>query len=108
MIILKHAKVMASDIDVAKFLFDHKPSVDALIDYLCNDFSEVCFGKPPPVPKDRLPGEPFVPKPSKEDVMNLNNFGSEDENEDEDEEDEFPANLWKVSVDKDGHKKDIK
>ncbi|KAJ0964605.1 hypothetical protein J5N97_025743 [Dioscorea zingiberensis] len=98
-----------SDTDVAEFLFKSKPSVDVLIDFLCNDLSKACFAKPPPVPKDRLPGEPFVAKSSKEaemekilksmegmpgapnmkmysreDLMNMNNFGG---GEDDDEDD---------------------
>ncbi|KAJ0964484.1 hypothetical protein J5N97_025622 [Dioscorea zingiberensis] len=55
-----------SDTDVAEFLFKSKPAIDVFIDFLCNDLSKACFVKPPPVPKDRLPNEPFVAKSSKE------------------------------------------
>ncbi|XP_039143126.1 nucleophosmin [Dioscorea cayenensis subsp. rotundata] len=126
-----------SDTDVAEYLYKSKPSVDALIDFLCNDLSKACSVKPPPVPKDRVPGEPFVAKSSKEaemekilksmegmpgapnmkmysreDLMNMNNFGGEDDDEDdeddEDEDDKFPANLGKILKEKDNHKKDFK
>ncbi|KAJ0963055.1 hypothetical protein J5N97_028177 [Dioscorea zingiberensis] len=55
-----------SDTNVVEFLIKSKPSVDVFIDVLCNDLSKACFVKPPSVPKNRLPDEPFVVKSSKE------------------------------------------
>ncbi|XP_021641045.2 uncharacterized protein LOC110635866 isoform X2 [Hevea brasiliensis] len=101
-----------SDTDIAEYIFSSKPDIDSLVNYLCKDLTNSCRKKPPPVPKDRTPGEPFVPKPAKdaemekilrsmegmpgapnmqmysrEDLMNMKNFGNEDgdENDDEDE-----------------------
>lgn len=127
-----------SDTDVAEFYYKNQPSIDQLINYLCHDLSQACSVNTPPVPKDRKPGEPFVPKPSKdaemekilksmqdmpgapnmkmysrEDLMN-NNFGGdddgdEDEDEDEDDdEDNIPKNLGKVLKNKETPKKDLK
>lgn len=101
------------DTDVAEFLFKSEPQSPALLKFLCNDLSKACLVKPPPVPKDRAPGEPFVPKSSKEaemekilrsmsdmpgasnmkmyskdDLMNMPNFGSNEEDEDDEDEDD--------------------
>ncbi|GLJ15110.1 hypothetical protein SUGI_0246960 [Cryptomeria japonica] len=101
------------DTDVAEFLFKSESQNSALSKFLCNDLTKACSNKPPPVPKDRAPGEPFVPKSSKEaemekmlrsmsdmpgapnmkmyskdDIMNMQNFGGDDE--DEDDEDDNP------------------
>ncbi|CAI9100533.1 OLC1v1037657C3 [Oldenlandia corymbosa var. corymbosa] len=110
-----------SDTDVAEYLYKAKPDVDSLVKYLCKDLTGACSKKPPKVPKDRTPGEPFVPKSSKEaemerllksmegmpgapgmkmysrdDLMNMKNFGEDDADEDEDEDDDetnFPSKL---------------
>ncbi|KAJ1421067.1 Saposin B type domain [Sesbania bispinosa] len=58
-----------SDTDVAEYLYKSKPDIDSLLNYLCKDLSKACSTKPPPVPKDRTPGEPFVAKSSKEAEM---------------------------------------
>ncbi|KAJ6794675.1 Uncharacterized protein M6B38_230115 [Iris pallida] len=123
-----------SDTDVAEFVYKKKPSVDRLVEYLCNDLSEACSVKPPPVPKGRTPGESFMAKPSKdaemekilrsmegmpgapnmkmysrEDLMN-NNFGGEadDDEDDEDDEDNFPGKLGNLLREKESPKKDLK
>uniref|UniRef100_J3MBB4 Saposin B-type domain-containing protein n=1 Tax=Oryza brachyantha TaxID=4533 RepID=J3MBB4_ORYBR len=122
-----------ADTDVAEFVYKKKPSADQLVKFLCKDLSEACTVDPPPVPKDRIPGEPFAAKPSKDaemdrilksmegipgapsmkmysrdDLMN-NNFGADvDEDDDEDEEDDFPKNLGKALKDKGSQNKDLK
>lgn len=120
-----------SDTDVAEYMYTHKPDIDSLFKFLCKDLTKACNRKPPPVPKDRTPGEPFVPKSSKEaemerlmksmegmpgapgmkmysreDLMNQN-FGDEDADEDDDEEDEFPKNLGKAFKGKTETKKEM-
>ncbi|KAG9137872.1 hypothetical protein Leryth_023374 [Lithospermum erythrorhizon] len=106
------------DTDVAEYLYKNKPKVESLVSYLCKDLSASCTRKPPPVPKDRVPGEPFIPKSEKEaemerlmksmegmpgapnmqmysrdDLMNQN-FGNEDADEEgEDDEDQLPSSL---------------
>ncbi|KAF5743039.1 hypothetical protein HS088_TW09G01101 [Tripterygium wilfordii] len=127
-----------SDTDVAEYLYTAKPQIGSLVDYLCKDLTGSCIGKPPPLPKDRLAGEPFMPKPSKDaemdkmlrdmqgmpgapnmqmyskdDLMNMKNFGDDgDVDEDEDEEEEsIPSKLGKVlreSKNKDDWKEKIK
>ncbi|XP_023516412.1 uncharacterized protein LOC111780286 [Cucurbita pepo subsp. pepo] len=122
-----------SDTDVAEYLYSSKPNLDSLVNYLCKDLTESCSTKPPPVPKDRTPGEPFVAKSSKEaemekmlrsmegmpgapsmkmysrdDLMNMKNFGGEDDDEDEDEDDSFSSNLGKVLREKESKKNDWK
>ncbi|CAM6127275.1 unnamed protein product [Calypogeia fissa] len=57
------------DTDVAEFLYRGEAQRSALSKLLCKDLSKACVGKPPAVPKDRVPGEPFVPKPSKDAEM---------------------------------------
>ncbi|CAA7406702.1 unnamed protein product [Spirodela intermedia] len=121
-----------SDTDVAEFIFTSKPSLDSLVKFLCHEISKSCIKKPPPVPKDRAPGEPFIPKPTKElemekilrsmedmpgapnmkmysreDLMN-NNFGAEDADEDEEDDDDFPSKLGKVLREKDSAEKGLK
>ncbi|PNY16415.1 nucleophosmin-like protein [Trifolium pratense] len=127
-----------SDTDVAEYLYKSKHDIDSLFNYLCKDLSKSCNTKPPPVPKDRTPGEPFVAKSSKEaemekllksmegmpgapgmkmysrdDLMNMKNFGGENEDDDEDEEDDegdagFPSKLGKVLRSKENEKGDWK
>ncbi|XP_061352655.1 uncharacterized protein LOC133297505 [Gastrolobium bilobum] len=125
-----------SDTDVAEYIYKSKPDVDSLLNYLCKDLTKACSTKPPPVPKDRTPGEPFAAKSSKEaemekllksmegmpgapgmkmysrdDLMNMKNFGDEDaEDEDEDEDDEasFPSKLGRVLREKESGKSDWK
>ncbi|KAK7245513.1 hypothetical protein RIF29_40359 [Crotalaria pallida] len=129
-----------SDTDVAEYLYKSKPDVDSLVNYLCKDLTKACSTKPPPVPKDRTPGEPFVAKSDKEaemekllksmegmpgapgmkmysrdELMNMKNFGGEDadaddEDEDEDDDDEagFPSKLGKVLREKESGKGDWK
>ncbi|PPR97624.1 hypothetical protein GOBAR_AA23056 [Gossypium barbadense] len=58
-----------SDTDVAEYIYTSKPDVESLKNYLCKDLTKACKTKPPPLPKDRTPGEPFVPKPTKEAEM---------------------------------------
>ncbi|CDP14159.1 unnamed protein product [Coffea canephora] len=91
-----------------------------------------CSKKPPKVPEDRIPGEPFVPKSSKEaemekipksmegmpgapgmkmyskeDLMNTKNFGDDDVDEEDDEDEaQFPSNLGKVLREKENKKDD--
>lgn len=40
-----------SDTDVAEFVYSTKPSIDSLVNFLCNDLSKACSVKPPPIPK---------------------------------------------------------
>ncbi|KAK1267305.1 hypothetical protein QJS04_geneDACA002551 [Acorus gramineus] len=58
-----------SDTDVAEYIFKARPSINALVNYLCGDLTKACSVKAPPIPKDRIPGEPFVAKSSKEAEM---------------------------------------
>uniref|UniRef100_A0A0D9WLZ2 Saposin B-type domain-containing protein n=1 Tax=Leersia perrieri TaxID=77586 RepID=A0A0D9WLZ2_9ORYZ len=58
-----------ADTDVAEYVYKKKPSADQLVKFLCKDLSEACTVDPPPVPKDRVPGEPFATKPSKDAEM---------------------------------------
>lgn len=124
-----------SDTDVAEYLYQKKPQIDSLTHFFCNDLSKACSVKPPPVPKNRTPGEPFVPKSAKEaemekmlksmegmpgapgmkmysreDLMNMKNFGGEDadEDDDDDEEADFPSKLGKVMREKESMKSDWK
>lgn len=102
------------DTDVAEFLFKGAVQADGLSKFLCKDLSKACHGKIPPVPKDRIPGEVFTPKSSKDaeierimrsmsdmpgapgmkvyskdDLMNgMPNLNGDEDDEDEDEEDE--------------------
>ncbi|XP_042510073.1 uncharacterized protein LOC122085647 [Macadamia integrifolia] len=119
-----------SDTDVAEYLFKAKPQIDSLVNYLCHDLTKACSVKPPPLPKDRIPGEPFVPKSSKEaemekilksmegmpgapgmkmyskeDLLNTRNFGDEEDDEDDtDDEENFPSKLGKVLREKETKK----
>ncbi|XP_068652837.1 uncharacterized protein [Aristolochia californica] len=120
-----------SDTDVAEFLFKKKPQMDSLLNFLCKNLTGACFAKPPPVPKDRVPGESFQPKSSKEAEMEkmlrsmqgmpgapsmkmyskedlLNNNFQDEEADDDDEEDSFPSNLGKILKHKQSHKTDWK
>ncbi|KAK3004572.1 hypothetical protein RJ639_018533 [Escallonia herrerae] len=127
-----------SDTDVAEYLYKNKQQMDSLVKFLCNDLTKACSAKPPPLPKDRAPGEPFIAKSSKEaemdkimksmegmpgapgmkmysreDLMNMKNFGGEgaDEDDDDDNDDEeahFPSKLGKVLRDKESSKGDWK
>ncbi|CAA0814281.1 Unknown protein [Striga hermonthica] len=119
-----------SDTDVAEYLYKKKPQLESLVNYLCKDLTEACSSKPPPVPKDRTPGEPFVAKSAKEaemeklmksmqgmpgapgmkmysreDLMNQN-FGDEDD--DDDDDDDVTSKLGKVLREKDDKKYDWK
>ncbi|CAK8533880.1 unnamed protein product [Lathyrus sativus] len=112
-----------SDTDIAEYLYTSKHDLDSLFNYLCKDLSKACNTKPPPVPKDRTPGEPFVAKSAKEAEMEKllksmegmpgapgmkmysredlmkKNFGAEnedDEDESDDEDDGLPSNLGNV------------
>uniref|UniRef100_A0A803MDA4 Saposin B-type domain-containing protein n=1 Tax=Chenopodium quinoa TaxID=63459 RepID=A0A803MDA4_CHEQI len=58
-----------SDTDIAEYIYARKPQLDSLVNYLCKDLTKACSKRPPPVPKDRVPGEPFLPKPEKEAEM---------------------------------------
>ncbi|PIA64410.1 hypothetical protein AQUCO_00100115v1 [Aquilegia coerulea] len=113
-----------SDTDVAEYMFKSKPQIETLVDYLCSDLTKACSVKPPPLPKNWSPAEPFVPKSdkeaemeklmrsmqgmpgapgmkmySKDDLLN-NNFGEDDAEDDEDDEDDFPSKLGKVLKEK--------
>lgn len=117
------------DIDVAEYLYKTKPDLESLKSFLCKDLTKVCSKAPPPVPKNRVPGEPFVAKPSKEaemeklmrsmqnmpgapgmqmysreDLMNQK-FGDEDA---DDDEGGFPSKLGKVIKEKESKNIDWK
>ncbi|XP_008810395.2 uncharacterized protein LOC103721822 [Phoenix dactylifera] len=122
-----------SDTDVAEFVYSTKPSIDSLVNFLCNDLSKACTVKPPPIPEGRIPGEPFIAKSTKEaemekilrsmegmpgapsmkmysreDLMNMN-FGNEEADDDEDDDEgNFPGNLGKILNEKDSPRKDFK
>ncbi|KAL3698895.1 hypothetical protein R1sor_012971 [Riccia sorocarpa] len=57
------------DTDVAEFMYKGNTQRAALSKFLCKDLSKACAGKTPAVPKDREPGPPFKPKPSKDAEM---------------------------------------
>ncbi|EYU30659.1 hypothetical protein MIMGU_mgv1a021489mg [Erythranthe guttata] len=122
------------DTDVAEYLYTNKPQLDSLVNFICKDLTKACSSKPPPVPKDRIPGEPFVAKSAKEaemerlmksmegmpgapgmkmysreELMNQK-FGNEDAEDDEDDDDvtDFPSNLGKVLREKESKKYDWK
>ncbi|XP_021276948.1 uncharacterized protein LOC110411220 [Herrania umbratica] len=124
-----------SDTDVAEYIYTSKPDIESLANYLCNDLAKACKSKPLPLPKDRTPGEPFVPKPTKEaemekmlrsmegmpgapsmkmysreELMNMKNLGedADDENDDDDDDEEFPSNLGKLLRDQESGKGDWK
>ncbi|KAI5067357.1 hypothetical protein GOP47_0017885 [Adiantum capillus-veneris] len=113
------------DTDIAEFMYKGAVSVDELSNYLCKDLSKACRGKIPSVPKDRVPGEAFMVKSSKDaeierimksmsdmpgapgmkvyskdDLMNgIPNFSGEDEDEDDDEEeDDMPQTKGKFQT----------
>ncbi|XP_010433086.1 PREDICTED: uncharacterized protein LOC104717242 [Camelina sativa] len=122
-----------ADTDVAEYIYTSKPDLVSLKNHLCKDLTDACSKKPPPVPKDRVPGEPFVAKPSKDAEMDKilrsmqgmpgapgmkvfskediekGNIGNDDEDgdddEDEDEDDKFPKNLGKVLKEKEKESK---
>ncbi|KAG8367267.1 hypothetical protein BUALT_Bualt16G0054700 [Buddleja alternifolia] len=122
-----------SDTDAAEYLYKNKPQLDSLVNFICKDLTKACSSKPPPVPKDRTPGEPFIAKSekeaemeklmksmegmpgapgmkmySREDLMNQK-FGGEDaEDDDDDDEPDFPSKLGKVLREKDNKKYDWK
>uniref|UniRef100_A0A6N2NJ28 Saposin B-type domain-containing protein n=2 Tax=Salix viminalis TaxID=40686 RepID=A0A6N2NJ28_SALVM len=121
------------DTDIAEYIFTTKPQIDLLVKHLCKDLTNSCSKKPPPVPKNRMPGEPFVPKPSKEaemekimrsmegmpgapgmkmysreELMGMNNFGNEDAEDEDDEDEQFPSNMGKVLREKQNTKDEWK
>ncbi|XP_074565332.1 uncharacterized protein LOC141821857 [Curcuma longa] len=124
-----------SDTDVAEFVYSTRPSVDELVNFLCKDLSKACSVKPLPLPADRVSGEPFVVKPTKEadmdkllrsmegmpgapgmkmysreDLMS-GKFGGEedgDSDEDEDDDDDFPKKMGNILKGKDHPKLDYK
>lgn len=57
------------DTDVAEYLYKPGATRAGVVKLLCKDLSKACVGKPPRVPKDRAPGEPFTPKAGKEAEM---------------------------------------
>ncbi|KAL6547304.1 hypothetical protein OROMI_023025 [Orobanche minor] len=125
-----------SDTDAAEYLYKKKPQLDAFINFICKDLTDACSKKPPPVPKDRAPGEPFEPKSekeaemerlmksmegmpgapgmkmySREELMKQSLGGADDGDDDEDDDDdaeEFPSNLGKVLRQKTEKKSDWK
>lgn len=123
-----------SDTDVAEYLYKIKSDLDSLKSFLCKDLTKACSKAPPPVPKNRAPGEPFVVKSSKEaemekllrsmqgmpgapgmqmysreDLINQK-FGDEDADDDDDDDEEggFPSKLGKVFREKESKKNDWK
>nr|GLL40018.1 uncharacterized protein LOC109171132 isoform X1 [Ipomoea trifida] len=113
-----------SDTDIAEYLYNNKPQIDSLLNFLCKDVSKACSSMPPPVAKDRAAGEAFVPAPpkdaeadkilrsmesmpgvpsmkmySRDDILNRN-FGDEDEDEDNDDDADFPSDLGKLVKEK--------
>ncbi|XP_004243151.1 uncharacterized protein [Solanum lycopersicum] len=121
-----------SDTDVAEYLYKSKSDLDSLKSFLCKDLTKVCSKAPPPVPKNRVPGEPFVAKSSKEAEMEklmrsmqgmpgapgmqmysredlMKKFGDEDaDDDDDDDEGSFPSKLGKVIKEKESKKNDWK
>lgn len=124
-----------SDTDVAEYVYKHQPSINKLVNFLCKDLSKACSVKPPPVPKNRIPGEPFVAKSAKDAEMekimrsmegmpgapsmkmysrdemmkNMNNLGDGDGDEDDgDDEDDFPGKLGNILKQKEHPKTDMK
>ncbi|GAB2248042.1 hypothetical protein Droror1_Dr00007924 [Drosera rotundifolia] len=123
-----------SDTDVAEFLYKGKLHLDSLVNFLCKDLTKACSTVPPPLPKDRTPGEPFIPKPTKDaemdkilrsmeglpgapgmkmysrdELMNMKNFGGEGADEDdEDDEENSPSQLGKILKEKEIKKADWK
>ncbi|XP_051113682.1 uncharacterized protein LOC127239531 [Andrographis paniculata] len=121
-----------SDTDAAEYLYKKKPQLGSFVKFVCKDLTDACTSDPPPVPKDRVPGEPFLAKSekeaemerlmksmegmpgapgmkmySREDLMNQN-FGDEDADEDDDDEADFPSKLGKVLKQKETKKLDWK
>ncbi|XP_019175806.1 PREDICTED: uncharacterized protein LOC109171132 isoform X2 [Ipomoea nil] len=122
-----------SDTDIAEYLYNNKPQLDSLLNFLCKDLSKACSSMPPPVAKDRAAGEAFVPAPprdaevdkilrsiesmpgspstnmySRDDILNRNfgdEFEDEDEDEDNDDEADFPSDLGKLVKEKQTKKK---
>ncbi|XP_010541027.1 PREDICTED: uncharacterized protein LOC104814605 [Tarenaya hassleriana] len=122
-----------TDTDVAEYIYKSKPELDSLVNYLCKDLTDACSKNPPPLPKDRVPGEAFKPKPTKEAEMdkimrsmegipgapgmkvfsredlekyknNPERLEDEDDDDDDDEEDNFPKNLGKALREKESKK----
>ncbi|GJR87095.1 hypothetical protein Tco_0211106 [Tanacetum coccineum] len=116
------------DTDVAEYIYKKKPQLSSLVNYLCKDLSGACSAKPPPVPKGRAPGEPFVAKSAKEAEMEkmlksmegmpgapgmkmysreelMSGKGLDDEDEDEDDEPSIPSNLGKILRETQSNKK---
>ncbi|XP_076924781.1 uncharacterized protein LOC143587355 [Bidens hawaiensis] len=108
------------DTDVAEYIYQKKPTLSSLVKFLCKDLTKACNTKPPPVPKDREPGEIFVPKSAKEaemekmlksmegipgapsmkmysreELMSGKGFDDEDD-DDDDEEQSIPSNLVRI------------
>ncbi|XP_039165231.1 uncharacterized protein LOC120291635 [Eucalyptus grandis] len=50
----------------AEYLNSKSPHSDGMVDFLCKNATDACDSEPPPLPKDRTPGEAFMPKPSEE------------------------------------------
>lgn len=121
------------DTDVAEYIFQKKPQINTLVKYLCKDLTGTCNKKPPPVPKDREPGEIFVAKSAKEaemekmlksmegmpgapgmkmysreELMSGKNFDDEDADDDEDDEPPIRSNLGKILREKENKKVDWK
>ncbi|KAG7545724.1 Saposin B type domain [Arabidopsis suecica] len=125
-----------SDTDVSEYIYKSKPDLVSLVNHLCKDLTDACSKKPPPVHKDRVPGEPFVAKPSKDAEMDKilrsmqgmpgapgmkvysrediekGNIGNEeddgDDDEDEEEDEKFPKNLGKVLKEKESKTEELK
>ncbi|XP_076911599.1 uncharacterized protein LOC143569617 [Bidens hawaiensis] len=117
------------DTDVAEYIYQKKPTLSSLVKILCKDLTKACNTKPPPVPKDREPGEIFVPKSAKEaemekmlksmegipgapsmkmysreELMSGKGFNDED---DEEEEQSIPSNLGKILREKESDNKKV-
>ncbi|KAJ0745526.1 putative saposin B type domain-containing protein [Helianthus annuus] len=118
------------DTDVAEYIYKKKPTMSSLVNFLCKDLTEACSTKPPPVPKGREPGEPFVAKSAKEaemekmlksmegmpgapgmkmysreELMSGKGFNDEDADDDDEDEPSIPSNLGKILREKERSKK---
>ncbi|KAI7735294.1 hypothetical protein M8C21_019231 [Ambrosia artemisiifolia] len=116
------------DTDVAEYIYKKKPTLNSLVNFLCKDLTEACSTKPPPVPKGREPGEPFVPKSAKEAEMEkmlksmegmpgapsmkmysreelMSGKGlNDDDEDDDDDEPSIPSNMGKILREKEKSK----
>ncbi|XP_076892679.1 uncharacterized protein LOC143544459 [Bidens hawaiensis] len=120
------------DTDVAEYIYQKKPTLSSLVKFLCKDLTKACNTMPPPVPKDREPGEIFVPKSAKEaemekmlksmegipgapsmkmysreELMSGKGFDDEADDDDDEEEQSIPSNLGKILREKESNNKKV-